>query len=67
MTPHLISLAEWQGLTPYEQGFVLYMQASWPGSELEGLQNPHAPGSRAHAEFKRGEQRSVLVAQDSEE
>lgn len=64
---YLLSRMAWQRMSPFEQGFILYMQSNWPTSELHGLQNPHAPGTLEWAEFRRGEQRATQVAQDSEE
>lgn len=64
---YLLSRVAWLKLSPSEQGFILYMQASWPTSELHGLTNPHAHGTPAWEEFQQGEQRAVLLTQDSEE
>lgn len=64
---HLITLAEWQKMKPFEQGYVHYMQSAWPTSELASADNPHAAGTKACAEFKRGEERAMLSAQDGEE
>jgi hypothetical protein len=64
---HLISREEWRKLSPFRQGYVLYMQAEWPTSELRGEQNPHARDTSAWEEFGRGEWRAMLDAQDSEE
>lgn len=63
----LVTLKEWQGMKPRAQGFVFYMQADWPGSELKGAANPYAEGTGEYAEFCTGEQMGVLEAQDSEE
>lgn len=67
MTPKLVTLAEWRKLQPREQGYVLYMQANWPGSELAGQTCPYRAGSPEHEQWRRGEHAAVLVAQDSEE
>jgi hypothetical protein len=64
---HLMRLATWQKCTPFEQGFVIYMQGSWPTSELRGQKNPYPKDSEEWTEFNRGEQRGVQAAQDSEE
>lgn len=64
---HLISRDAWQKLSPFDQGFILYMQGAWPTSELADVTNPHAEGSREHAEFCRGEMSAMLEAQDGEE
>jgi hypothetical protein len=63
----LFTLAEWQKLSPRAQGYVLYMESEWPGSELKGHTCPYAIGSADHAEFSEGERRAVQAAMDSEE
>lgn len=63
----LISREEWQKLPPFEQGFLLYMQSSWPTSPLKNQKNPHAKGTRAWTEFCDGETRAARAAQDGEE
>lgn len=65
--PRLLTLTAWRKLHPREQGYVLYMQASWPGSELAGQSCPYREGSPEHEQWKRGERQAVLDAQDSEE
>jgi ribosomal protein S27AE len=64
---HLVTLREWRKLSPFQQGYTLYAQESWPRSELAGKKNPHAEGSPAWTAFRQGEQRAVQDAQDSEE
>jgi hypothetical protein len=64
---HLVTRAEWKQLPPFSQGHAFYMQSSWPTSELAGAKNPHAEGTPAWTAFRRGEDRAVLDAQDSEE
>jgi hypothetical protein len=65
---YLIGLAEWkQQLSPFEQGYTLYMQAAWPTSELAGEKNPYAEGTPEWREFCHGERRAVTEAQDGEE
>jgi hypothetical protein len=66
-TWRLITLAEWNKLPPLEQGFALYMQSSWPTSELAKAKNPYAAGSPKHTAFREGEQRATRSAQDGEE
>jgi len=65
--PQLHTLAEWEVLAPFQQGYVHYMEADWPGSELRGIHCPYTIGTREHEQYKRGEHRAVLAAQDSEE
>ena len=66
-TWHLVSLAAWRALPPYDQGWLFYTQSSWPTSELAKANNPYAKGTPAWAEFQRGEQRAAQSAQDGEE
>lgn len=67
MSEPLITREEWDKLTPFEQGLTLYLQQHLPGSELADTRCPYAPGSAEHRAFMAGEQRGVLIAQDSEE
>lgn len=64
---HLVSLAEWKKMSPFEQGALLYAQSSWPTSELARVKNPYTEGSPKWKKFKEGEQRAMLNAQDGEE
>ncbi len=57
--------AEYNMLNAFQQGLVTYMQGAW---------NPNVPnaniyrrGSKQHREFTEGEQRGVLIAQDSDD
>ena len=54
-------------LNPKSQGYVLYMQEEWPGSELKGLSNPYRKDSKEWKAFEEGERIACLDAQDSEE
>ena len=67
MEQRRITLSEWRELSPKTQGYVWYMQAELPGSELKGEKNPYPEGSDAHAAFAEGVRHGVLEAQDSEE
>jgi hypothetical protein len=61
----LVTLEEWKTLSPRKQGYIIYMQANLPGSELKHHQkNPYPPGSQPHAEWNEGEMAAVLQAQD---
>lgn len=64
---HLSTRADWRKLPPFRQGYTLYMEGSWPTSELAGEKNPYAEGTPAWTDFCHGERRAILVAQDSEE
>ena len=57
-----LTRAEYNRLTPLQQGFVTYMQGAW---------NPEVPnrniyrlGSKQHREFTEGEQRAVMVVKE---
>jgi hypothetical protein len=63
----LITLAEWNKLPPFGQGYALYMQANWPTSPLAKAKNPYAEGTRKYKAFEQGEQRAYHSAQDGEE
>ena len=64
---NLITKAEWDQMEPRAQGYVIYMQADHPGSELKGLSNPYDQGTRMAELFAEGERIAMLEAQDSEE
>ena len=64
---HLITLETWLALSPFEQGGMLYSQGAWPTSPLAAARNPYEEGTPAWTEFRDGEQRAMLNAQDGEE
>lgn len=66
-TWHLITLAEWKKMPPYDQGYLMYMQSSWPTSELAEAKNTYAEGSAELFTFREGEHRATMSAQDGEE
>jgi DNA-directed RNA polymerase subunit RPC12/RpoP len=43
----LVTLEAWRRLSPFQQGWTLYMQGSWPTSELAQEKNPYAEGAAA--------------------
>lgn len=63
----LIGRDAWRALDPFRQGYVLYMQAAWPTSELGGEQNSHPTGPPAWEAFRRGEANAARDVQDGEE
>lgn len=65
--PTLTTRDEWLKMPPQQQGYTLYVESSWPGSELAGITNPYKVGTKAHGEFRHGEYLATLMAQDSEE
>jgi hypothetical protein len=64
---HLVSIAEWKALPPFDQGYLLYMQGEWPTSALVQEKNPYAEGTAQWEKFCEGERRAMMSAQDSEE
>ncbi len=64
---HLVTLEAWRKLSPLQQGYTLYMQGSWPTSEIGDEKNPYEEGSAAWTAFRQGEQRAMMSAQDGEE
>lgn len=64
---HLITLAAWKALPPFDQGYSLYMQGSWQTSELAKAENPYAEGTTEWTAFREGRQRAMLDVQDGEE
>lgn len=63
----LLTRAEWEKLSPFAQGYAIYMQEAHPGSELKGLTNPYPSGSTEAKEYDRGEFQATLDVQDGEE
>jgi hypothetical protein len=63
----LVTREKWNKLSPRSKGYVLYMQAELPGSELKGLSNPYRWGSANASKFEEGERLAVLEAQDGDD
>jgi hypothetical protein len=63
----LIALEEWKTLSPFSQGYALYMQGSWSTSELKDEKNPYAKDSPKWIRFRQGEQQAMLDAQDGDD
>ena len=61
-----VSLEDFELLTPYEQGYVVYMEAAWDESPLEDV-CPYTNSDPRKLEFIRGQIAAMLVAQDSED
>lgn len=60
-----VSREEYDRLNPTQQGFLTYMQGQWNPAVPNAC--PYRRGTKQHREFTEGEQRAVIVAQDSEE
>ena len=67
MNLKLMSKAEYDRVSPYTQGYAVYWEGDQEGSELKGLTNPYAAGTKAHDDWNRGQQAATQDAQDSEE
>lgn len=61
----LITKAEYDALTPYQQGYVCYMQACLLGSEIPDC-CPYGKGTQEAEEWGRGSFAGILEAQDEE-
>lgn len=64
MSQILMTKKQWKAAGPRTQGYILYMQAELPGSELAGLSNPYREGTEQYEEFRKGEMAAVLEVQD---
>jgi hypothetical protein len=63
-----VTLAIFQKLSAYEKGYIIYLQAEHPGSELKDHQaNPYSKSTKEWEWFNDGQNAAMLVAQDSEE
>lgn len=63
---HLVTLEAWRKLTPFRQGYLLYMQGAWPTSEIMDQQNPYPEGSDEWGAFRQGQQHAMSDVQDSQ-
>lgn len=63
----LFTKADWDRMSPKSQGYVLYLQAALPDSELKGVTNPYFSHTKQHKDFCEGELQAVLEVQDGEE
>lgn len=64
--PKLTTAEEYGKMPPLQQGYVHYMQAAWPGSELAELSNPYPVSTPAYEEWLNGQQRAILEVIDME-
>jgi hypothetical protein len=63
----LLTKDQYDKLTPRKQGYVHYVQEAQQGSELRGLTNPYAEGTKQHKEWDEGQMAAVLDVQDEED
>ena len=66
-TTDLVTRAEFEKLPPRTQGYVHYMQAAWPKSELRGVKCPYEPGTTEYLHWQGGEYAAMLEAQDGDD
>lgn len=60
--------ADYNKMTPFQQGFCSYFYSAWPDSEVPNeSHNPYPVSTPAHEMFLMGVQKAVQIAQDSEE
>lgn len=63
-----VTLDDYKRLSPYAQGYIVYMQAEHPRSELRKHQDdPYPPGSAESQSWNSGRIRATLDIQESEE
>lgn len=67
MSDELVTLEQYKALTPFGQGYVVYMQEALPDSELKGLNNPYEVLSDDFAKWNHGNFKAMLDVQDGEE
>lgn len=60
-----VSRAEYDRMTPAQQGFVTYMQGQW-NKEVPNA-NAYRKGSKQHREFNEGEQRAAIAAGEGDD
>lgn len=63
-----VTLEEYKNLAPYEQGYIAYIQAYHPGSELKGNdENPYPKETGAHQQWKHGNVDAMMFVQDCDD
>ncbi len=62
----LTTFDEYRNLSPFQQGYLCYMQSSWPGSEIPD-RCPYEDGSVQAGRWNEGTFRAMLATQDGEE
>jgi len=65
----LLSVKEFESLSPYEQGFCHYAQSSWNESELETICSDitFQAGTKESDDFKKGSYAAMIWATETEE
>ena len=62
---HRFTRAEYNRLTPFQQGLITYLQGAWNDNVPNA--NIYRRGSKQFREFTEGEQRGVQIAQDGDD
>lgn len=62
---HRFTRAEYDRLTPFQQGLVTYLQGQWNKNVPNW--NFYRRDSKQHREFTEGEQRGVMITQDGDD
>lgn len=63
----LLTLEEYESLSPYKKGYVSYLQSSWPESELPEDVNPFGEDTTGYHQFNDGAFHAMIDVQDSVE
>lgn len=64
--PKLLTLEQYQALTPGQQGYAHYMQAEWPESPIP-KDCPYAKGTPESEAFGQGSFAAMLACQEMDE
>lgn len=68
MIEPLVTLEQLKAMTPYSQGYVIYMQAELPGSELKHHQlNPFEVNSKEWLQWNKGQCQAIIAVLDEVE
>lgn len=60
------TLADYEAASPRAKGYMSYMYAEWPGSEIP-KRCPFKVGTKEYKQYCDGQNAAMLAAQDSEE
>lgn len=64
---HLLTLAEYESLEPYDKGYATYLQSSWEQSEIPEDVNPFKKGTTECDAFQKGSFCAMQEVQEMEE
>lgn len=63
----LVTLKQYDGLAPCDQGYTWYLQAELQDSPLKGQTNPYVAGSLNYVAWNRGVAQAQSEASDNED